>query len=140
MKSFNHLPSPHRLLNAWLPFKELVGFSAIHTKTEYRRAMALIDLLLNKIGDDEDHPLAEVLNFFAEQVRVYEQHHVKLPDAAPAEVLRFLLEQHDLTQDDLAECASQSRISEILNGRRTVSKDIAKKLAHRFNVHADLFI
>jgi len=34
-----------------------------------------------------------------------------------------------LKQEDLADCAPQSRISDILNGKRPVSKAIAKKLA-----------
>ncbi|WP_295390491.1 helix-turn-helix domain-containing protein, partial [uncultured Thiodictyon sp.] len=63
-----------------------------------------------------------------------------IPEAPPREVLRFLMEQHDLKQEDLADCAPQSRISDILNGKRPISKDIAKKLARRFNVHADLFL
>jgi len=37
-------------------------------------------------------------------------------------------------------CAPQGRISDILNGKHSVSKEIAKKLARRFNVSADLFL
>ncbi len=50
------------------------------------------------------------------------------------------MEQQGLKQEDLADCAPQSRISEILNGKRTVSKEIAKRLAKRFKVSVDLFI
>jgi HTH-type transcriptional regulator/antitoxin HigA len=50
------------------------------------------------------------------------------------------MQQHELKQEDLVDCAPQSRISDILNGRRAISKDLAKKLARRFNVAADLFI
>jgi HTH-type transcriptional regulator/antitoxin HigA len=55
-------------------------------------------------------------------------------------MLRFLMDEHGLKQEDLADCAPQSRISDILNGKRSISKEIAKKLARRFHVHADLFL
>jgi hypothetical protein len=54
--------------------------------------------------------------------------------------LEFLMEQQGLKQEDLADCAPQSCISEILNGKRTISKEIAKCLAKRFKVSVDLFI
>jgi HTH-type transcriptional regulator/antitoxin HigA len=50
------------------------------------------------------------------------------------------MDQHRLKQEDLADCASQGCISEILSGKRAISKGVAKNLARRFHVHADLFI
>jgi HTH-type transcriptional regulator/antitoxin HigA len=50
------------------------------------------------------------------------------------------MEQHDLHQEDLGDCALQSRISEILAGKRAISKENSKRFAHRFNVHSDLFL
>ena len=51
-----------------------------------------------------------------------------------------LMEQHGLKQGDLADCAPHSRISDLRTGKRKISKDVAKKLAARFNVRADLFL
>lgn len=102
--------------------------------------MALIDELLDEVGDDEAHPLAEVLDLISAQAKAYEDEHVQIPEAEPREVLRFLMDQHDLKQGDLADVAPQNRISEILNGTRPISKEVAKRLAKRFHVHADLFL
>ena len=55
-------------------------------------------------------------------------------------MLRFLMQQHNLKQEDLADCAPQSRISDILSGNRAISKEIAKRLAQRFQVRADVFL
>jgi HTH-type transcriptional regulator/antitoxin HigA len=41
---------------------------------------------------------------------------------------------------DWRDLGSHRRISEILSGTRPVSKEIAKRLAKRFHVHADLFL
>lgn len=133
-------PGAQAILRAWLPFKEIVGVTSVRTKNDYAQARATIDALLDEVGDNEDHPLAEVLNYLADQVKAYEDETFKIPAAAPNEVLRFLMEQHGLKQEDLGDCAPQSRISDILGGKRSISKEIAKRLAHRFHVHADLFL
>lgn len=134
------VPDAQDILRAWMPFKKLVGVTSVRTRRDYARVRATIDALLNEVGENEDHPLADVLDYLASQIKAYEDNHVRIPEAEPSEVLRFLMDQHGLRQDDLNECAPQSRISDILNGRRSISKDIAKALARRFRVHADVFL
>lgn len=131
---------PKEILKAWKPFKHALGVTSVHTERDYARARVTMDALLDAIGDDESHPLAEVLDYLADRIRAYEDEHVRIPDAEPGEVLRFLMEQHGLKQDDLADCAPQSRISDFLSGKREISKEIAKKFAVRFGVRADLFL
>ena len=138
--SMTTAPDPQAILQAWLPFKEQVGVTSVHTEADYAWARTTIDALLDEIGDDENHPLADVLDYLADQVRDYEDEHVAIPEAEPREVLRFLMEQHGLKQEDLGDCAPQGRISDILNGKRAISKEIAKRLAERFHVHAELFL
>lgn len=135
-----NIVNPQAILKAWMPFKEVIGVTSVHTEADYARAMATIDVLLNAIGDAEEHPLGDVLDYLAEQVRAYEQQHFAIPAAAPRDVLRFLMDQHGLKQDDLADCAPQGRISEILSGARDISKAQAKRFAQRFRVHADVFL
>jgi HTH-type transcriptional regulator/antitoxin HigA len=134
------IPQPQAILRAWMPFKKLVGVTRIRSENDYRHVCAMVEALLEEIGDDESHPLADVLDFLSDQIKAYEDEHYPIPDAEPREVLRFLMDQHGFKQEDLADCAPQSRISDILNGKRPVSKAIAKKLAGRFNVSAGLFI
>ncbi len=134
------VPEPQAILRAWLPFKQLVGVTVVHTEGDYAQARATIDALLEEIGDDESHPLADVLDYLADQVKAYEDENFQIPEAEPSEVLRFLMEQHGLKQEDLGDCAPQSRISDILNNKRSISKEIAKRLAHRFSVRADVFL
>lgn len=134
------VPEAQAILRAWTPFKQLIGVTAVRTDGDHAQARATIDALLDEVGDDESHPLAEVLDYLADQVKAYEDENFKIPEAAPSEVLRFLMEQHGLKQEDLTDCAPQSRISDILSGKRSISKDTAKRLAHRFHVRADLFL
>ena len=134
------VPEPQTLLQAWLPFKKAIGVTVVRTEADHAQARATIDALLDEIGDDETHPLADVLDYLADQVKAYEDDNFKIPDVEPKEVLRFLMEQHHLKQEDLGTCAPQSRISDILSGRRSISKEIAKRLGQRFHIHADVFL
>ncbi len=134
------VPEPQTILRAWLPFKEAIGVTVVHTEADYSQARATIDALLDEIGDNETHPLVDVLDYLADQVKAYEEDHFKIPEAEPKEVLRFLMEQHNLKQEDLGTCAPQSRISDILSGRRSISKEIAKRLGQLFHVRADVFL
>ncbi len=134
------VPEPQAILRAWMPFKKLLGVTSVRTEEDYAQARATIDALLDEVGDNESHPLADVLDYLADQVKAYEDVNVQIPEAKPSEVLRFLMEQHGLKQEDLRDCAPQSRISDILSGRRSISKEIAKQLAHRFHVRADVFL
>ena len=134
------VPEPQAILQAWLPFKQLIGVTSVHTEGDYAQARATIDTLLDEVGDNESHPLADVLDYLSDQVKAYEDENFLIPKAEPREVLRFLMDQHGLNQEDLSDCAPQSRISDILRGKRSISKEIAKRLAQRFHVRADLFL
>ena len=134
------VPAPNAILQAWLPFKELVGVTGVRSEQDYAQACAIIEVLLDEIRDVEDHPLADVLDYLSDQVKAYEDENFVIPEAEPKELLRFLLEQHGLKQDHLSDIAPQGRISDILAGKRSISKDIAKRLAKRFHVHADVFL
>jgi HTH-type transcriptional regulator/antitoxin HigA len=136
----SQLPEIQAISQAWASFRKIVGVTSVRTESEYERACSIIDALLEIVGDNHEHPLADVLDYFADQVEKYEDEHFFIPDAPPREVLSFLMEQHGLKQEDLSDCAPQSRISDILTGRRSISKQIAKRLAARFHIHADVFL
>lgn len=134
------IPAAQAILQAWMPFKTLLGVTSVQTESDYAQARATLDKLLDEVGDDESHPLAEVLDYLADQVKSFEDEQCQIPPAAPAQVLRFLMDQHGLRQEDLSDCAPQGRISDVLCGKRAISKELAKRFAQRFNVRADLFL
>lgn len=49
------------------------------------------------------------------------------------------MDQHGLNRADLADCASQG-VSDILNGRPGIIKEIVRRLARRFDVSAALVL
>ncbi len=62
-------------------------------------------------------------------------------NSTPRDMLLFLMEQQDLKQADLLEVlGSKGIVSEVVNGKRAISKTHAKRLAENFKVSAELFI
>ncbi len=103
--------------------------------------MQVIDNLLDRMGADESHSLVPLLDLVAKHVEAYEVQHHQNPEATPAKALRYLMEEHDLKQSDLAdELGGQSIVSSILNGKRELNARQVKALAKRFNVSPAVFL
>src|SRR3972149_5913329 len=113
---------------------ELVPLRPISRKSQYDAAVEHLNRLLDAGGADQANPLAGLVEALGEMIHAYEKRQAPMPDAEPREVLRYLLQEHGLKQADLADVASQGTISDILSGRRAVSKALAKRLAERFHV------
>ncbi len=47
-----------------------------HTEEEYRRLVALLDGLIDEIGEDESHPLASLIEIVGVLIEKYEDEHV----------------------------------------------------------------
>ncbi|HXS12896.1 MAG TPA: helix-turn-helix domain-containing protein [Acidobacteriaceae bacterium] len=71
----------------------------------------------------------------------YESDRYVLPQASPLQVLRFLMDQHGLTQQDLRpEIGSESLVSLVLSGKRNLTISHIRALAKRFGVPAAVFL
>lgn len=116
------------------------SLSVPHTEAEYNRLLALLDGLIDEVGEDETHPLASLMETIGSLVAAYEADHVPEPEGHPVDVLKLLLDEHGLTQSDLPEVGSQGVISEILSGKRQLNSRQIKALAKRFGVSAAVFL
>ena len=132
-----------KLAPAWREFqsKTPVKLHAVENERHYRAMVNVMNKLVDEIGDRETHPLMgllDIVTFFAHD---YEERNIEIPEAEPRAVLRFLMEQHDLRQSDLAEIfGSQSNVSETLNGKREINARQARALGERFGVSPAVFI
>ncbi|HWZ96819.1 MAG TPA: helix-turn-helix domain-containing protein [Candidatus Dormibacteraeota bacterium] len=81
--------------------------------------------------------LAELLTLLIED---FEEKRYKLPKGKPLDVIRYLMEEHDLLQKDLAAVfGTPSIVSEVLSGKRDLSKEQIARLSVRFHVSPELF-
>jgi HTH-type transcriptional regulator/antitoxin HigA len=132
-----------KLAPAWRAFasRAPVPLHAIANRRHYTAMTRFMERLLDEVGDDEEHPLCGLLDVVTALVHDYESHSVPMPESSPADVLRWLMEQHELRQVDLAELfGAQSNVSEVLRGKRSINARQARALAERFGVSAAVFI
>ncbi|MBE7536073.1 MAG: helix-turn-helix domain-containing protein [Anaerolineales bacterium] len=113
---------------------------SIRNEREYNAAVKRLNELLDEIGDDEKHPLYGLLDTLGTLIQIYEEAHYPIPEVPGAEVLRFLMEEHGLTQSDLPEVGSQGVVSEILNGKRELNIRQVRFLAEKFKVSSLVFM
>jgi HTH-type transcriptional regulator/antitoxin HigA len=74
-------------------------------------------------------------------IRQFEESRYPLGHAEPIEALRVLMEDRGIRQRDLIPVfGASSVVSDVLNGKRSISKAHARKLAEHFHVPASLFI
>jgi len=82
----------------------------------------------------------EAIELLTVLIERYEEKRFALPDASPADVLRFLLSQHVLKQRDIAaELGGESVVSEVLSGRRRLNASHIEQLSKRFHVSPAVF-
>ena len=118
----------------------LVPLHAIRSQGDYDNAVTILNQLLDAGAADEHSPLADLANALGSLVGDYEDAQNPAPKVSPVATLRFLMEQHQLTQSDLPEVGTQGVVSELLHGKRDLNVRQIKALAERFHVPANVFI
>jgi len=112
----------------------------IRNEHEYDLAVKRLNSLLDEIGPNERHPLYGLLDTLGTLIHAYEEKHLSIPASSGADMLRFLMEEHALSQSDLPEVGSQGVVSEILNGKRELNTRQIRALAKRFHVSPAVFV
>jgi HTH-type transcriptional regulator / antitoxin HigA len=121
-----------KLLAAELP-------QPIQNDREFDRMVARLeelDFAKRKLTPEEE-ALREIL---AALIEVYDDR-FSLPEQPPYEMVKYLMEQRGLKQADLVPVlGSRAQVSDLVNGKRGISKAQVKKLAEYFGVSPELFI
>jgi HTH-type transcriptional regulator/antitoxin HigA len=102
---------------------------------EYTRALFNLTAKIDQTPAEE-----EAIELMTLLVDRYETEHYPVPEAAPVDVLRYLLERNGLSQRDVApELGSESTVSLVLSGKRQLNRDHIARLSRRFHVSPAVF-
>jgi|ERR1051325_10062865 len=122
-----------RLLSRTMPV-------VIETEEENERMLSIVEKLMRK-GEDLSAEEEKLLKLLARLIEDFEQRYYRPREAEPLEVLHHLMEARGIKQSQLWEVfGSKGIASEVLNGKRGISKTHARALANYFHVPADLFV
>jgi len=126
--------------STWAKFDATTHIRPIHDEAGYEQTVALMNSLLDVVGEDEDHELSGLLELVGDLVSKWEREHFAIEPTAPNESLKFLITARGLKQEDLSTVLPQSNLSAILGGKRKISATLAGKLGKFFGVSPALFI
>jgi len=109
--------------------------------TEYEELLAQIEELMEMDESQLSIEQTKLLTLLSVLVEQYEDKNHPIGNADPIEVLRDLMEQRSLKPKDIWDLfGSKGIASEVLNGKRSISKAHARRLAQFFHVSINVFI
>ena len=120
------------LLSQYIP-------QVIETEEEYDRVLKIVEkLTFAKNRTPEEKVLHKLL---VTLIEAYETENYPMNESAPHEILQHLMESSGTRQADLVGLIGSSGVvSEVVNGKRSISKAQAKALGDYFNISSSLFI
>lgn len=112
---------------------------AIETEEEYDRLLAVAErLTFAKNRTPEERALYKLL---VTLIEVYETENYPIDKSDPHEMLQHIMESSGTRQADLVGIIGSSGVvSEVVNGKRAISKAQAKALGDYFKISPSLFI
>ena len=110
----------------------------IKTEQDYNTSIHRIEVLW---GAKKDTPQGDELDLLVTLVESYEMKHYPIAPPDPVDAIKFRMEQMDMTKADMVQyIGSQSRVSEILNGRRKLTLGMIKALYKGLRIPADILL
>lgn len=114
----------------------------IHSEAELDRATAVMNFLLDR--EDLDRDEDDYLDVLSDLIERYEEKHhpICTDDLTEAEMLEHLIEAKGVTQAETGRGAgiSESTISEVLSGKRRLTRSQMEKLAAYFHLDPGVFL
>ncbi len=135
-KTNNHV---RQTSNGFLDLQErFFMLCPIHKKSDYQKAFNVATELASK--DNLTSEQADYLEILTIIIADYEEKHIKMSKHSPQEILKFLVEENQMSGSDLGRVLGSRTLGPaLLRGERTLSKTHIKKLAEYFSVSPALF-
>lgn len=113
----------------------------IQTEEENEKALEVTGRLLKKGHDKRSPEENRLLDLLVTLIEYFEEKTYPMGPSNPAVAVRELMREHGLKQTDMLDIfGSQGTVSQVLNGKREISKAQARKLSERFRLPIDVFI
>src|SRR6202023_2328804 len=110
----------------------------IRSKRDYEAALKEVERLWGAKSGTRDGDRLDVL---ATLIDAYEAEHYPMDPPDPVEAIRFRMEQQGLSRKDLEPLiGTRTRVSEVLNRKRSLSIGMIRRLHDRLGISAEVLI
>jgi HTH-type transcriptional regulator/antitoxin HigA len=136
------LKTVSRVKDTYLELVKRFPLRSIKSRSEHQAAVKMLSKLAIR-GVDDDGAI-QYMETLAQLIDDYEKGaglKLDLSGFTPLRALKHLMDVHDLTVTSLGKIVgSQGTLSDVLAGRRELSKSMIRKLADHFGVSAAVFL
>ena len=114
----------------------------IRNDREHRRALKQVEALIGQHGPSPPRAEGELIAVLSTLIESYEVEMTPRRKPTPAETLEHLIESKEVTRADVARATGipRSTITNVLSGRRQISKENVTRLANYFHVDPGVFL
>ncbi len=114
----------------------------IKTESEHQGALSRVDYLLgNEPPEGYSQEQSDELELLIHLIDVYEEEQFPIALPSPIAAIRFKMDQLGLKQNDLVPfLGSKSRVSEVLNGKRTLTLSMIRNLHKGLGIPAEILL
>ena len=118
---------------------ESLQYKIIKSKVQYKTYCKRLEELLD--SDRKSRSIREEIDLLTLLIERYDTEHTTFADADPIQLLRSLMADHQLKATDLAALLDMSKgyVSDILNYKKGLSKEVIRVLATRFSISQEAF-
>lgn len=110
------------------------------TQEDYEMLLDNFEQAMTLFGKRDNSPMTGLITAMSNAAMEYEGKTANELKGNGLEALRYLIKLHRIQQNNLKEIGSQGVVSEILNGKRSLTLRHVRALAKRFNVSPSTFI
>ncbi len=115
-----------------------MNIKPIKSEKDYLEALQRIDSLWGCKKDTHEGDEFELLVTLVES---YEMKHHQITPPDPVDAIKFRMEQMNMTNADMVKfLGSQSRVSEVLNRKRSLTLNMVKSLYRGLKIPADILL
>lgn len=110
----------------------------IKTEMDYNQSIKRIEELW---GAKKDSPEGDELDLLCTLTESYEMKHYPIAPPDPIDAIKFRMEQMGMSKTDMAKyLGSQSRVSEVLSGKRRLTLKMVKSLYRGLKIPAEILL
>ena len=118
---------------------ETLKYKIIKSKLQYNQYCKQLETLLD--SGSKNNATKEEIDLLTLLIEKYDAEHNTFAEVDPIRLLHSFMSDHNLKAKDLVEILDISKgyVSDILNYKKGLSKDVIRKLAERFKVNQEAF-
>lgn len=116
----------------------ILKYTIIKDKSQYNQYCNQLETLLEQ---ENNEALQDEIDLLTLLIEKYDEEHNTFKQADPIILLRSFMQDHQLKPQDLTEILGISKgyVSDILNYKKGLSKEVIRKLAEHFKVRQEAF-